>query len=91
MNKMLLINANYTDARNNIKLVREVADDADLKMVVGEVIYGVEVQMSPEVFATNEQFEKANIPDKFKLNCTVLDESNEDFSLKVTICRKRTK
>lgn len=85
---MLSINTVYSDKNNIIKITREVSDDADLKMVVGEVIYAVETQC-PDVFKTHDQFENAEIPDGLTLNCTVLNVENDMFSLKVTISRKR--
>lgn len=87
---MLVITASYSDKDNTIKLSREVADSANLAMVAGEVLYGVEVQV-PEMFNTGDEFKKAEIPDEFKKNCTVLNTETEQFTLKMTICRGKKK
>lgn len=87
---MLVITASYSDEKNTIKLSREVADDANLTMVAGEVLYGVEVQV-PEMFDTDAEFKKAEIPAEFKSNCTVLNTETEQFTLKMTICRGKKK
>lgn len=87
---MLVVTANYSDDKNVIKLSREVADDANLAMVAGEVLYGVEVQV-PEMFNTGDEFKKAEIPAEFKSNCTVLNVEADKFTLKMTICRGKKK
>ena len=91
---MLVVTATYADDNNNIKFTREVAADSDLRMIVGEMIYGVEVQVPlAKTFTTDDVFVQATIPDEFKQNCTVVDVLDDEkaFSLKVTIARKNKK
>lgn len=87
---MLIITANYSDKNNKIKLSREVADDAHIGMIIGEILYGVEVQV-PEMFDTKDKFENTDIPEEFKKNATILNTQTDKYSLQITIVRRNTR
>ena len=87
VDRMLSINGMYTDNNTVIKVGREVKEDSDLQMIVGEIIYAIETQCHK--FSTHDIFQSVVIPNNFTLNCTLVSINKDDFSLRVTLARKR--
>lgn len=88
---MLLVNLTYATSNDglDIMLSRSIHDNDDLRMVIGEVLYGVEVQC--RTFDTDAIFKKYEnkIPAVFKKNCTVIQEQiDENTVLTVTLTGK---
>lgn len=89
---MLLVNATYTSSETglDIMLSRNINSGDDLRMVIGEVIYGIEVQC--RTFSTDDIFKKnaKRIPSEFKKNCTIIQEQiDENTVLTVTLAGKQ--
>ena len=85
---MLSVNMNYNDESGFISIRRSIKETDNFEMVIGEILYAIEVQKRGKLTA-HDEFQKLSLPDEFKKNCTVLLDENEAFSLKVTICRLR--
>ena len=87
---MILVNATYVDSKDGLDIMmsRTVRDEDDLRMVIGEVLYGIEVQC--HTFDTDRIFHELSIPKSFKTNCTLANvEITDDIRLTVTLTGKR--
>lgn len=85
---MLLVNVNYISKKDNIEIMlsRTINDNDDFRMVIGETLYGVEVQCKS--FKTDDIFKKYNkqIPDKFDGNRVIFEEYiGDDITLSASI------
>lgn len=87
---MVLVNAAYVDSNDGLDIMmsRTVRDEDDLRMVIGEVLYGIEVQC--HTFDTDRIFHELSIPKSFKTNCTLANvEIMSGVQLTVTLTGKR--
>lgn len=84
---MLVVSVTYVAEEVRVVISREVANDADFKQVIGQLLYGIEVQGCS--FTTHDVFEQIQdrIPVEFKQNCTVCNEFVGDGSVVITITR----
>lgn len=88
---MLTVNANYVSKKNKmeIALSRTMNDGDDFRMILGEVLYSIEVQSKD--FKTHTVFEKysEDIPEKFTKNHKLFDEHIGDAVLSVSVSEKQ--
>lgn len=87
---MISINATYKDEAGFISIRRSAKESDNFEMMVGEIIYALEVQ-KVRMFVAHDEFQKCSIPKEFRRNCTVLNDENENFTLKITMCRLHDK